>query len=396
MQRAGSRDDRMLSEITVSLPPKIADRSMDLPAVLAVDVEEAVREVTALDVTYGPQLAALGALLIRTESVASSKIENVEAPTSDYVRALHGIKSNPSAVSMAAATAAIGQLVDSVTDGEDIALAAVLRAHDALMRDDPAEVRYAGKIRDVQNWIGGSHYSPAHALYIPPPPDTVDAYLTDLLAFANRWDVPVMVQAAIVHAQFESIHPFTDGNGRIGRALINAVLRRRGTTRSVVIPLAAALVADVRAYFELLNQYRHGDPAPIVHAFAIAASVAASQSQITAQRIANFPAEWRDAVSPTRAGSALARLLDELPRLTVLSVDDAERMGSGSSTSAVYRAIDRLVDAGVLRPLTDRKRNQIWGVASLLDELDDLTRRIERAAPTVGRTRRAEPSGPDN
>lgn len=377
-QRRGSRDDRMLRDVTVSLPPLIAQCSMDVPARLVVDVEQAVREITALDVAYAPQLASLGAVLIRTESVASSEIENVEAATADYARALHGIKSNPAAVSMAGATAAIGGLVASVDDGRDINRQALLSAHAALMHDDPAEVRYAGKVRDVQNWLGGSDYSPALAIYVPPPPDMVDNYLDDLLAFANRTDIPVMVQAAIVHAQFESIHPFTDGNGRIGRALINTVLRRRGTTRRVVVPLAAALVADVPAYFALLDQYRDGDPAPIVQAVARAARVAARQSQVTAERIADLPARWRDAVTPLRAGSAVARILDELPHTTVLTADDAERIAG--SSSAAYRAIDRLVDRDVIRPLTDRKRNQIWGVTDMLDELDDLALRIARDA----------------
>ena len=98
------------------------------------------------------------------------------------------------------------------------------------MQDDPGEVRYAGRIRDMQNWIGGSDYSPRDALYVPPPPETVEGYLDDLIRFANRNDLPVLSQAAVAHAQFESVHPFTDGNGRIGRALINAILRRRGAT----------------------------------------------------------------------------------------------------------------------------------------------------------------------
>ena len=108
------------------------------------------------------------------------------------------------------------------------------------MRDDPGESAYAGRLRDMQNWIGGSDHSPRGALYVPPPPETVADYLADLLDYANRDDVPTLVQAAIAHAQFESIHPFTDGNGRIGRALINTVLRRRGATTRVVIPLASA------------------------------------------------------------------------------------------------------------------------------------------------------------
>jgi Fic family protein len=89
--------------------------------------------------------------------------------------------------------------------------------------------------------------------------ETVAGYLDDLITFANRTDIPVLAQVAIVHAQFESIHPFTDGNGRIGRALINTVLRRRGATGRVVVPLASALVARRDEYFDHLGAHRWAD-----------------------------------------------------------------------------------------------------------------------------------------
>ena len=107
---------------------------------------------------------------------------------------------------------------------------------------------------------------PRGALYIPPP-ETVPGYMDDLVTFADRSDMPALLQAAIAHAQFESIHPFTDGNGRIGRALINAILRRRGATTRVVVPLASALVARRENYFDVLGSYRSGDLAPLVGTF---------------------------------------------------------------------------------------------------------------------------------
>lgn len=373
--RAGTREDRMLAEVTVWLPPRIAELRMPLVPELSSTIEAALREIAALDSGHGGNLVALGVMLLRTESVASSKIEHVEADVTDYARALHGVKSNPSAVSMAAATVALDQLIASVNGGAEVTLKAILRAHEALMSDDPGEAAYAGRVRDVQNWIGGSDYSPRNALYVPPPPETVDAYMDDLVAFANRTDLSVMVQAAIAHAQFESIHPFTDGNGRIGRALINTVFRRRGVTERVVVPLASALVARKDDYFDLLTDYREGDPAPIIAAFARASAIAARESRVTAARMEKFPEGWREAVGRVRAGSAAAKLLELLPQMPVFSADEAEA-AVGGATSALYRGVDRLAGAGVLRPLTTRKRNQVWGVGDMLDELDDLSTRI--------------------
>lgn len=165
----------------------------------------------------GNDLEALGLLLLRTESVASSKIEAVEASVDDYARALHGVRANSSAVSMVAATTALDVMIHGVAHTGRIELTALTSAHESLMRDEPGEAAFAGRLRDMQNWIGGSDHSPRGAFYVPPPPETVPGYLDDLVAFANRDDLPALVQAAIAHAQFESIHLFTEGNGRIGR-----------------------------------------------------------------------------------------------------------------------------------------------------------------------------------
>jgi Fic family protein len=377
-QRGGTREDRTLRSVTVSLPPYIAKIAANIDADIAVELEAAMSEISRLDSTHGTHLAALGTLLLRTESVASSKIERVEASLDDYARALHGGRGNSSAVSMVAATTALNEMIASVDRDAPVQMSAILRAHEALMREDPTEGQHAGRIRTVQNWIGGSNYSPRDALYVPPPPDTVHAYMDDLMEFANRTDIPVLIQAAIAHAQFESIHPFTDGNGRIGRALINTVLRRRGATTRVVVPLASALVARRDSYFDLLNAYRTGDVRSLIATFAESSRIAAAESQITARRLGEIPHEWR-VMAKARAGSAAAQLLAHLPSRPIMSSEDASAI-IDAPRSSVFAAINRLYDAGVLRPLTNRKRNQVWGASLILDELEDLSLRIGRAA----------------
>lgn len=378
-QRGGTREDRTLRSVTVSLPPYIAKIDATIDADIAVQLEAAMSEISRLDSTHGPHLAALSTLLLRTESVASSKIECVEASLDDYARALHGGRGNSSAISMAAATTALNELIASVNRDVPVQMSAILRAHEALMRDDPTEGQHAGQLRTVQNWIGGSDHSPRDALYVPPPPDTVHAYMDDLMEFANRTDIPVLIQAAIAHAQFESIHPFTDGNGRIGRALINTIFRRRGATTRLVVPLASALVAHRERYFGALNTYRAGDLRPLIVTFANSSKTAAAESRITAERLTEIPAEWRNMVGPIRRHSAADKLLLLLPSMPILSSDDvAARVDA--PRSSVFAAMKRLHDTGVLRPLTDRKRDQVWGASLVLDELDDLGHRIEQAS----------------
>lgn len=377
--RGGTRADRTLREIDVSLPPTIADQRITIDSGLATDLESAMLEISALDRVHGADLEALGVLLLRTESIASSKIEDVEASLDDYARAVHGIKSNSSAVSMAAATTALGTMIRAVTGHGRIELGAITSAHAALMRDEPFEAAYAGRLRDVQNWIGGSNYSPRGALYVPPPAQEVQRLMDDLITFANRDDLPALVQAAIAHAQFESIHPFTDGNGRIGRALINTILRRRGATNRVVVPLASALVARRESYFDLLRSYRDGDLRPLLSTFAASARVAAFESRITAGRLVEIPDDWRRLIGPSRRDSAVTKLLTLLPAHPILSSDDAYAL-TGAPRSSVFTAMSRLSDVGVLRALTDRKRDQIWGASRILDELDDLGVRIAKAS----------------
>ena len=378
-QRGGTRADRTVAEITVAIPPTVAEADVSIDAALVADSEEALREVVALDTSHAANLGALGALLLRTESVATSKIEAIDASIDDYARALHGGRANPAASAMAAATRALEVMVGAVGRRRRLDLADLTYAHHELMRDDLDERRHAGQLRTVQNWIGGSDYSPRGALYIPPPPDVVPAAMDDLVAFANRENVPTLAQSALAHAQFESIHPFTDGNGRIGRALINSILRRRGATTSVVIPLASALVARRDRYFELLDTYRRGEVDSLISAFVEATRISAQEARITAVRLGEIPAQWADLVGGVRAGSAVARLLAELPTSPVLSSDDAVRITGGARSSG-FTAVDRLADAGVLRPLTDRRRGQVWGAGLILDELADLDLRIAAAS----------------
>lgn len=377
--RGGSIEDRTLREVAVSLPPKIASLSPSVPSAIAASMDEALREIAALDESHGAYLGSLSTLLLRAESVASSKIENENASIDDYARALHGVKSNSSATSMVASTKALDALIRSVQGGVAIQLSTIYRAHGILMADEHSESVHAGRPREMQNWIEGSNHSPRGASYVPPPARMVDAYMDDVLAFANRTDIGVLVQAAIAHAQFESIHPFTDGNGRIGRALINTILRKRGTTRRIVVPLASAIVARRQDYFDALTAYRNGDAGPIINAFTVGSSIAAQESRISASRLATMPEEWFALADSPRQGSAAAKILGSLLDEPVFSAEEVEER-VGGATSSVYAAINKLHHVGVIRPLTSRTRNQIWVAASLADELDDLGARIAARA----------------
>ncbi len=383
----GTRADRTLMSVDATIPPFIGELDFRSAPADQVAQETAIRALAELDTATGPGAVAISAFLIRTESIASSKIEHLDASTEDFARALAGVRANPSATSMVSASRAIMRLNDEAGSSGRITMEALLAAHRTLLMDDPTENPYAGEVRTVHNWIGGSDFSPIGAVHVPPAPERVHSLLDDLLLFANRDDVPVIAQAAIAHAQFESIHPFTDGNGRIGRALIGAIYRRRSLTSGTTPPIASALAADQDGYFDLLARYRNGAAAPIVRELARATGIASEEALVSVRAIRDVPSEWTAELEP-RAGSALAAVLDGLlehPVFDAESVEDRIRR----STSTTYEALDRLERAGVIHRITSRQRNKVWAVTAIIDELSALDRRIaERARP-----RRSHDSG---
>ena len=365
----------MTTEIVVSIPQFIAHLEVSIPAILSENLERTSRAIIALDLTHGSDLAALSSLLMRTEAVTSSKIEDIEASIEDYARALHGSKANSSAVAMAAATEAT-RLLMVAADSGSITLQNILAAHKVLMAVDELDAKYAGQLRTVQNWVGGSNYSPRGADLVPPPPECVAELMADLISFMNRTDIPTMVQATIAHAQFETIHPFTDGNGRIGRALVNAILRMRRATTMVVIPFAPALSVRRADYFKDLETYRAGNAQPIIERFARACEVAATEAMETARQLRDLGVQWHALLGRTRAGSAHIRLMEHLMSQPIITASEIEQ-ALEVKTNVAYLAIERLLAVGILSPLTERKRNQIWVATDLLDELADLAERIQ-------------------
>ncbi|WP_376766668.1 Fic family protein [Nocardioides stalactiti] len=379
----GPRADRQLREITVSLPPHIRDLDFPIERPLAAMTTASAGDLGHLDLVHGRTLQALNPLLLRIEAVDSSKIENVDASLADYGRALLGVGANASAVSMASATGALVRMIRHAESSRTITADAILKAHEDLFRHHPDEAHRAGKFRTTQNWVGGSDYSPVSAFHVPPPPETVADYLEDLFAYANRDDVPTLVQAAIVHAQFESIHPFIDGNGRIGRALIHAVLRRRRAAKHITVPIASALVAHRDRYFESLNRYRDGEAAPIIALLAQATSVATAESWRTAARVKELRGEWHDAVGGTRPGTPIHRLLDLLTEEPIVNVElVVERIDVPEP--AVREAIETLADAQVLTQAPRSRRAPVWLTRSVLGEVEDLSSRIQSSSLRLG------------
>ncbi|MFC5729792.1 MULTISPECIES: Fic family protein [Nocardioides] len=372
----GPRSERRVREIEVALPPLIRDLDFQMPDDLARLVTASLGELSNLDLVHGRTLKALNHLHLRAEAIDSSKIEDIEAGLADYGRALLGVGANASATSMASATSALTRLIGDTDRTRSVRAEAVLQAHDDLFRRNPEEAHRAGSFRTTQNWIGGSDYSPTGALHVPPPPETVPDYLDDLFAFANRDDVSPLVQAAIVHAQFESIHPFIDGNGRIGRTLIHAVLRRRRSTRHLTVPIASALVADRDGYFAALNDYRAGRARTLVVLLASATRIATAEAWRTARDIDTVRDDWGRTVGGTRPGTPLHRVLDLLTEEPIVNerlVSDRLRIGESDASDTMRR----LVEARILTAAPGSRRSPVWLADDILAAVQRMTERVQ-------------------
>ncbi len=363
------------------VPPRVAEVEPVVDRHLASSMANALAGLRQLDGSHGRRLRALNELLLRTESVASSKIEHVEASLADYGKAVLGARASASAVSMAAATDALNQVITQAQVSGVLGLPSLLEAHAVLFRRSVDQQHNAGRFRTVQNWIGGSDYTPRNALYVPPPPQEVPGLLADLVAFGNRDDVPPLLQAAVVHAQFESIHPFVDGNGRIGRTLIHAVLRRRRVTRHLTVPVASALVAHRESYFDALGAYREGRVRPIASMLTAAVIVATHESRRTATALHEVRQDWEARLGPLRRGSAIHRVVQHLAEAPSVTVADlAARLHLPGDEVAA--AVDALREADVLEPagrgIADlgRGAERVWVARDILDELADLDSRI--------------------
>jgi len=354
-----------------AVPPAIADTQLELPAGLAAEVGEASTELARFDELMGGEIAHFSAILLRSESAASSRIENLTASARAIAEAEIGASHRKNAAEVVANTRT---MVAALELSGDISRASVLAMHHALMTEaDPAN---AGRWRTEQVWIGGGTLGPHQAVFVPPHQDRVVDAIDDLVKFIDRTDVPVLAHAALAHAQFETIHPFTDGNGRTGRALVQAMLRHGQLTRNVTVPVSAGLLSDTSAYFSALTAYRQGDPFPIVSQFVQAAFKAVTNGRMLVDELREVRERWHAPIK-ARRDSAVWRLLDLLLRRPVVS---ARVIAAELSLDVgnVHRYLRPLLGAGILVESLDVKRNQVWRAPEVLAALDAFAARAGR------------------
>ena len=354
-----------------AVPAAVAGLTLDLPPAVLAEAEAAGREITRFDAELGGEVAPFAAVLLRSESAASSQIENLTASARAIAEAeLPGVRAKRNAEMIVANTAAM-QAALSLSDTVDAA--AILAMHGALMATQPRHT--PGKFRTEAVWIGGGS-TPVGATFVGPRPELIPAAISDLIEFAQRTDIPAFPQIAVAHAQFETIHPFTDGNGRTGRALVQAMLRNKGLTRQLTVPVSAGLLDDTGAYFDALTSYREGDAAPIVECFSRASSRAIINCRLLVTDLRDIRRQWTQKIV-ARSDSAVWKVADLLTRRPVVNAALLAAELGIDSTNA-HRYLTPLTEAGILIETTNKVRNRIWRAPEVLAALDAFAERAGR------------------
>ncbi|MEV5495316.1 Fic family protein [Nonomuraea fuscirosea] len=384
---------------TVAVSPEVARE--------AAQAESLVRQLAAHSAGHG--LEGLARFLLRSEAIASSRIEGLQ--TSPQQVALAELATHETGVSKGFTTTAalvannvttLRRAVTDLVNVETVATADIVALHTVLLPDE----KHHG-LREVQNWVGGGNWHPLDAEFVPPPPELVRSLMDDLVSYINTAEHAPLVQAALAHAQFETIHPFTDGNGRVGRALVHTILTRRGLTPHAILPISLVLLTRSDAYIDGLAAYRHGKAPRSAEAqrgtdawlrvFLAAANTAVEQARRFADELDELNAEWvrrhhryresQGARPVPRADSAVARLLHLLPAAPLLTARTVQCLLSVTHPAA-RQALEELAGAGILHP-KQVERNTRGYLAREVFDLLTLTER--RLASTRWDTRESPP-----
>ena len=337
----GPRRARMGGSYRAFLPDPLQLLDLALDARVAADVADAEHALAVLDAEVGQQIAphrleVLARLLLRAEAVGSSRIEGLVVSPRRLALADLDPELEPSgnAREVVGSLDALREALALADRSCPVEVADLQALHHRLLAAT-RDRHLGGQIRQEQNWIGG--HSPVDAAFVPPPHDRVPALLDDLCAYLSGTAHSPLVQAALVHAQFESIHPFADGNGRTGRALLQLVLRRLGLCRRFVPPISLVLATRSQRYADALTGTRVEAPlgsaaqaeglARWIETLAQATRVACAEAERYDGAVAALVERWRAQLASLerapRSDAAAWALLPWLPASPLLTAQDA-------------------------------------------------------------------------
>jgi Fic family protein len=355
------------------VPDPIADYEPALPLAVSARCEQAGAAVRQLntDPVALSALEGLGRQLLRSEALASSQIEGLSISHRKLAEAEFADLASYKAREIVGTMAAMDRAMEIGAAPGPLTVAAIEAIHREIAVVPPLD-KIAGQIREEPSWIGG--IDPTAAEYVGPPAEEVRPLLEDLCRFIDRDDISPVAQAAIAHAQFETIHPFGDGNGRVGRCLIQVLFRRRGLAPRFLPPISIVLGSGKDAYVAGLEGFRSGAVDEWIGYFAEATELAARQSREFSEEVSELQSDWRRDLEPVRADAAALALIDLLPRFPILTAAAAEGE-IGRSRRATISGLERLADAEILTRHRNQKKGDSWEAKDLFALLEEFERR---------------------
>jgi Fic family protein len=325
---------------------------------------------------------------VRREAVLSSQIEGTQATLGELLAAEAGAPVDRSPADLRE----VGNYVTALEYGIErlrdlpLSLRLVRELHEILMRGVRGDAATPGEFRRIQNWIGPAGSLPSEATFIPPPPDHLMACLADWEKFLHVETLPPLVQAALAHAQFEAIHPFLDGNGRVGRLLITLLLVAKQVLPSPLLYLSAWFAATRPEYYRHLSQItEEGRWEQWLSYFLRGATEQAEDAVERIERLDSILSQWRFQLgsAPSRFPERILDLFAENPFWSVGRV--AARLGIAFTTA--QRAIDRLKEAGFVTLADEARRNRVYCARAILEILDEPARFLLNSARKSPRPR---------
>ncbi len=339
-------------EVLAWVPDPLVERDLALSEPTSRRTERAAAAARRGSDSLPEDWGALARLLLRAEGVASSYVEGVRAPLAQVAAAELDPTVGESAAWIADNAAATLSAVEEARK-ELLDVKVLHRLHRRLMTGaSHLPEHQLGAWRDLPGWIGGT--SPLDAAAVVPPPELIVDLMADLITFANRRDMDPVTQAAVAHAQFELIHPYADGNGRVGRILISWILTRR-LNLVAPPPVSVRIATDRGGYLSGLTLFRFGQVDPWVAWFAEIVEGSGDATTNLVDAVTTLTARWRERIVDVRSDAVAHRVLALLPAHPVLGgeIVASELDVSGRTARA---ALDTLQEHGILEPFTGAGR----------------------------------------
>lgn len=357
-------------EYQAALPLLIAERSVAVPDDLSARISALLVEMARFDVELGQRADNVPTMLLRSESSASSQIDRLTSTAQSVALAELYPKASSDARLVVANMIATQRALELPAG---LSLEGIVEIHDLLLDNSHLENQTNSafeKLRQKPVWLGGTSFTPHTALFVLPAFQHVPEYMADLIEFGTRSDLNPVVKAAILYAQFQTVHPFLTANGQTGRALIHHIFRAEGVLSSTLIPVSVGFLHNIDSLINALQSYREGDPLVIIEELVSALELALFVSRVTETSIESLLEDW-DSLVGHRKGSKIRQLPKTLVKQPVVnSAYLADSLGVTQRTATTL--ILRACEYGMLRHMGKRQRGDFYQSDAIINVLDEI------------------------